>query len=81
MNEMIVIEPLKNGQWKVRVVKGQSHSKNRLNEKGQGLVEYILIVVLMGILAIGALTQMGDTTQDGFDKSTRAMNREFQKIR
>ena len=57
------------------------HLNRRIGRKGQGLVEYILVVVLMGILAIGVITKMGDSTQDGFKKSTTAMDKEFAKIK
>jgi hypothetical protein len=54
-------------------------NKNR-NQKGQGLVEYILIIALMGILTIAAVNQMADQTRRGFNKSTSSLSSEFNKI-
>jgi Flp pilus assembly pilin Flp len=42
---------------------------NLISKRGQGLVEYILIVVLMGILAIVAIQALGTKTQKGFKKA------------
>lgn len=36
------------------------------NEKGQGLVEYALILVLIAIVVIGALTLLGTKTNNVF---------------
>lgn len=71
MNKMIIIRVLKSGRWKVRVVK---------SNKGQGLVEYILIVALIGILSIAALNSLGDETRSGFIKSTKNLNKEFKNL-
>jgi Flp pilus assembly pilin Flp len=43
---------------------------NLKNNRGQGLVEYILILVLMGIMAIAAIQGLGTKTQAGFNKAT-----------
>ncbi len=75
MNGKIIIRALANGRWQVKVI------NRKVGRKGQGLVEYILVVVLMGILAIGAITKMGDKTQQGFSKSTDALDTEFKKIK
>ena len=54
---------------------------NRLSDKkGQGLVEYILIVALMGILAIAAVNALSDKTQSGFNAATKKLGAEFSKI-
>jgi Flp pilus assembly pilin Flp len=53
---------------------------NLKNRKGQGLVEYILIVALMGILAIGAIKQLSSNTRSGFTKASTALSNEFDKI-
>ena len=45
--------------------------------QGQGLVEYILVVVLMAILAIGVVKALGSKTQQGFTKATHALDQEF----
>jgi Flp pilus assembly pilin Flp len=47
------------------------------NKKGQGLVEYILIVVLMGILAIGVLKTLGKTTRNGFTQASDKLSSAF----
>ncbi len=54
--------------------------RKKRNEKGQGLVEYILIVALMGIVAIGVINKLSTETQSGFTKATKQLNTEFRKI-
>ena len=49
-------------------------------KKGQGLVEYILIVALMGILAIAAVNALSDKTQSGYNAATKKLGSEFSKI-
>jgi pilus assembly protein Flp/PilA len=39
-------------------------------EEGQGLVEYALIIVLIAIVVIAALTALGGTVQDVFERIT-----------
>jgi len=39
------------------------------NKRGQGLVEYILVVALMGILAITAVQKLSSQTTKGFNTS------------
>ncbi len=53
---------------------------SHLDRKGQGLVEYILIVALMGIVAIGAINALSSETQNGFSKATKRLNGEFKNI-
>ncbi len=48
--------------------------------QGQGLIEYILIVALMGVLAIAAINALSDETQTGFEKATQRLGREFGRI-
>ncbi len=50
------------------------------DNKGQGLVEYILIVALMGILAIAAVNALSDKTQSGYNAATKKLGTEFSKI-
>jgi Flp pilus assembly pilin Flp len=40
-------------------------------------VEYILVLVLMGILAIGVVKALGQKTQKGFIKASAALEKEF----
>ncbi len=47
------------------------------NKRGQGLVEYVLVVVLMAIVAIGAIRILGQRTRDGLKKSSDALEHEF----
>lgn len=37
-----------------------------LNQKGQGMTEYILIVALIAVAVIGAVKYFGSTTKKGF---------------
>lgn len=53
---------------------------NLRNEKGQGLIEYILIVGLMGVLAIAAVNALGRQTQSGYRGATRQLASEFAKF-
>jgi Flp pilus assembly pilin Flp len=50
------------------------------SKKGQGLVEYILIVALMGILSIAAVNALSTKTQKGFTAATNKLGTEFAKI-
>ena len=44
------------------------------NKRGQGLVEYILIVVVMALMAIGAIRALGKKTHNAFAQATTALN-------
>jgi Flp pilus assembly pilin Flp len=48
-----------------------------MGKRGQGLVEYILIVFLMGIAAISWLHNLRDRTQSGFTKASQNLQTEF----
>jgi Flp pilus assembly pilin Flp len=54
--------------------------KNLKNKRGQGLVEYILIVALMGILCIVAINALSTKTQSGYNAATTKLTTEFAKI-
>ena len=54
--------------------------RNRNRKSGQGLIEYILIVGLMGVLAIAAINALGDKTRTGFTKATRTLGNEFNRF-
>ncbi|GLB31528.1 hypothetical protein LAD12857_34510 [Lacrimispora amygdalina] len=43
------------------------------NEKGQGMVEYGLIIALVAVVVIGALTLMGDNISGKFDEIVTAL--------
>ena len=48
--------------------------KDRKREAGQGLVEYVLVVVLMGLLAIGSLKFLGQKTHNAFKTAGDAID-------
>jgi len=51
---------------------------SRLNSnKGQGLVEYVLVLVLMAVLAVGAVRFVGIKTHNAFIQSGTALNNEM----
>ncbi len=54
--------------------------QNLKGNKGQGLIEYILIVGLMGVLAIFAVNQLGETTKGGYEKATNTLSTEFARF-
>ncbi len=54
--------------------------KKRTNDWGQGLIEYILIVGLMGVLAIAAINGLSKQTQSGFRDATHRLENEFSKF-
>jgi pilus assembly protein Flp/PilA len=45
-----------------------------VDEEGQGLVEYALILVLIAIVVILALTFLGETVQNTFDNIGGELN-------
>jgi pilus assembly protein Flp/PilA len=44
------------------------------NEEGQGLVEYALLLVLIAILAIGAITLLGQKVNNVYNNAQQALN-------
>jgi Flp pilus assembly pilin Flp len=44
------------------------------NESGQGMTEYIIIVALIAIAAIGVVTLFGDNIRDMFGASAQALS-------
>lgn len=48
-------------------------------EKGQGLVEYILIIALVAVLAVGALKLFGGKIQDWFGRTSNQLDKEIPK--
>lgn len=46
---------------------------NEIKERGQGLVEYALILVLVAVVVIAALTLLGDTIDDLFSDLSTAL--------
>ena len=52
----------------------------RLNNKGQALVEYVLIIALISVLAISLVTFLGGYLKDSITKSSCALvGGEYQK--
>jgi len=49
-----------------------------MNRKGQGLVEYILLIVVMAILAISAVQRLATSTKNGFTKASSNLDDAFQ---
>jgi len=48
--------------------------RNLFHKKGQGLVEYALILALIAIVSIVALTLLGTTVSDVFSQITEALS-------
>jgi len=48
--------------------------KNLRKESGQGMTEYIIIVALIAIAAIGVVTLFGDNIRDMFGSSAQALS-------
>ncbi|MFA5975728.1 MAG: Flp family type IVb pilin [Elusimicrobiota bacterium] len=44
------------------------------SNRGQGLVEYVLVLVLMALLAIGSLKFLGQKTHNAFAQAGQALN-------
>lgn len=47
----------------------------KLNQKGQGMTEYILIVALIAVAVIGAVKYFGSKTKDGFSQSADSVSK------
>ena len=43
------------------------------NRRGQGIVEYVLILVLMAVLSVGALHYLGKQTHNGIAQASDAL--------
>jgi Flp pilus assembly pilin Flp len=52
--------------------------QNLKNNRGQGLVEYILIVVVMALLAIGGMRALGKNTHNAFVQASGALSSDMQ---
>ncbi len=50
---------------------------NLTKEKGQGLVEYIMVVFLMAIICIAIVKKLGTTTQRGFTQAEAKLSNEW----
>lgn len=47
--------------------------KSILNRKGQGLVEYMIVVALMAVATMGIMRVLSQTTQGKFAKITQSL--------
>jgi len=47
------------------------------NRRAQGLVEYILIIFLMGIVSIVFIKKLSTSTTNGFTKSSQKLDSAF----
>ena len=56
---------------------GPQSRRHKSWDAGQGLIEYILVVVLMGIMALTVVKTLGQKTQAGFTKATDNLSREL----
>ncbi len=58
-------------------------SKKMMNEKGQGLTEYITLLVLVSLVAVGATKSMGRHVRDKIRKARDHINSDinFNEIR
>ncbi len=45
----------------------------KLNERGQGMTEYIILVALIAVAAIAAVKYFGSKTKEGFNAAGEAM--------
>jgi len=46
----------------------------KLDQRGQGMTEYIIIVALIAIICIGAVKYFGQSTQSGFKEASTQVN-------
>lgn len=50
-------------------------AKAHLNQKGQGMVEYALILALVAVIAVGAFnTSLGKSISDAFNKASNKID-------
>lgn len=48
------------------------------NQKGQGLVEYILIVVVMALMAIGGIRVLGEKAHNAFVEASDTLGKDME---
>ncbi len=48
-----------------------------LNEKGQGLTEYITLLVLVSLVAVGAAKSVGSTVRNKLETARRHINQDI----
>lgn len=47
------------------------------NQKGQGLTEYLILLVLIAIISIGATKELGKSVKGRLDKAKKKINAEI----
>jgi uncharacterized protein (UPF0333 family) len=50
---------------------------NLKSQRGQGLVEYVLLLVLMVVLAAGAVHYVGQKTQNAFSQAGKTLDQQL----
>ncbi len=48
---------------------------NLKSSRGQGLVEYIILITLMGIMAITVIQNLGTSTREGFSNAATKLDK------
>ena len=56
------------------------HPKKHLNEKGQGLIEYLIIVALVAVAGIAVMKVVGQNVQAQFSNVAKAIQGESGKV-
>lgn len=51
--------------------------KKAKNQKGQGMMEYMIISGVVGILCLGAMKQFGDSIKQNIDTMKSRINKEI----
>jgi|GEM_PF-1350726 Flp pilus assembly pilin Flp len=51
----------------------------RLNARGQGMTEYILIVALIAIFVVGGIKLFGTKTKQGFNAAAESVDQNVQQ--
>ena len=57
----------------MKAITKKTQAKKNLNKRGQGMTEYIIIVALIAIAAIGVITLFGDNIRRLFGSSADAL--------
>lgn len=55
--------------------------KSIRNQRGQGLIEYLIIVALMGVASIGIVRVLGSTVNNKFTQITKGLRGDQSKVR
>ncbi len=55
-------------------IDGQADRRSREDERGQGMVEYAFILILVAIVVLVALQVLGNTTQNLYSNISNGLN-------